>query len=276
MEEKIKKIYKTAKSIIFSDPELLYKEERHLASQPFYFPGTNGKAVLLIHGWTSVPYEVRRLGKYLNENGYTVSAPMLSGHGTVPKDLENVGWEKWLEDVRREYARLKAGHEKVFVAGTSIGGNLAAILAVKNPEISAVVLMATPYKIKMEKPVVWWARFLSLFKKYNRKFYPPTFGVSTTITRIISYQAYPLSSTFEVQKLIEVSRIYYPKISQPCLVMQSTHDHIVMRGNLEKIYDSLGSAKKQKKYIEKAYHTFVSDIKNGNVFKDVLEFIDDN
>ncbi len=88
----VKKIINTAKSVLFADPELLYKEERHLVNQPFYFQGTNGKAVLLIHGWSSVPYEVRRLGVYLYENGYTVSGPLLSGHGTVPKDLENIKW----------------------------------------------------------------------------------------------------------------------------------------------------------------------------------------
>jgi len=58
----VKELLKSVKGILFADPDLLYKEERHLANQPFYFEGTNGKAVLLVHGWTSTPYEVRRLG----------------------------------------------------------------------------------------------------------------------------------------------------------------------------------------------------------------------
>ena len=102
----VNELLKKAKSILFADPNLLYKEERHLVNQSFYFEGTNGKAVLLVHGWTSTPYELRRLGKYLNENGYTVYAPQLKGHGTIPKDLEQVRWTDWLEDLEKSYAFL--------------------------------------------------------------------------------------------------------------------------------------------------------------------------
>ena len=103
----VNKLLKSFKSILFADPQLLYKEERHLWNQSFYFPGTNGKGVLLIHGWTSTPYEIRRLGQFLNEAGYTVYGPQLRGHGTVPKNLENVKWSEWLEEARVGYRKLK-------------------------------------------------------------------------------------------------------------------------------------------------------------------------
>lgn len=276
MTDPIEKIYKKAKGILFADPKLLYKEERHLVSEPFYFEGNNNKAVLLVHGWTSVPYEVRRLGKYLNENGYTVSGPMLSGHGTVPKDLENIKWTDWLEDIRNEYLKLKEKNEKVYVCGTSIGGNLAVMLASKYPEVSGLVLMATPYQIKLEQLVFLWAKTLSLFRKYNKKFYPPTFGVATTITRIISYQTYPIGSALETFNLVKISRKYFSKIIQPCFAIQSASDHIVARGNLEKIYSAVGSKIKKKKYIKRAYHTFISDVKNEKVFEDILNFLNEN
>lgn len=276
MTDPIKKIYKTAKGILFADPELLYKEERHLVDQPFNFQGDNGRAVLLIHGWTSVPYEVRRLGKYLNENGYTVSAPMLRGHGTVPKDLEDVKWTDWLSDIQKEYRDLKEKHEKIFVAGTSIGSNLAVMLAKNNIDIAGLVLMATPYKIKWEKLVYYFAKLHLKFKKYNKKIYPPTFGVSTTITRVISYQTYPVVSALETFELVRISRKHLKDARQPCLILQSTHDHIVSKRSAEKIFDRLGSKKKKIKYIAKAYHTFVSDIKNSHVFEDILNFLNEN
>ena len=276
MADIIKQIYNKAKGILFADPELLYKEERHLVNQPFYFEGTNGKAVLLIHGWTSVPYEVRRLGKYLNENGYTISAPMLRGHGTVPKDLEDVKWTDWLSDIQKNYRELKEKHGKVYVAGTSIGSNLAVMLAKNNPDIASLVLMAMPYKIKLEKIVYNFAKLNLKFKKYKKKFYPPTFGVSTTITRLISYQTYPISSVIESFNLVQISRKYLDQIHQPCFILQSTHDHVVSRKSAQKIYDGLGSKNKKIRYIEKAYHTFVSDIKNEHVFQDVLNFLQEN
>jgi carboxylesterase len=270
------KAVEKAKGIIFADPRLLYEKERHLLNQPFFFEGTNGKGVMLVHGWTSTPYEVRRLGKYLNENGYTVLGIQLSGHGTVPRDLENVSWQDWIQDIKKGYAKLKETCPKVFIAGTSIGASLTMIFAKEKPEISGLVLMATPYKIKFEKLVELWGEINILFKRYNRKFYPPTFGSRTTITRLISYQTYPIKSALEVFKLVREARKNIDKIKQPCFIIQSTHDHIVEKESLENIYAQIGSEVKRKKYISKAYHTFISDVKNEHVFENICSFINEN
>ncbi len=266
-----------AKSVLFADPGLLYREERHLVNQPFFFEGSNGKGVLLVHGWTSTPYEVRRLGLYLNENGYTVLGIQLKGHGTVPKDLEDVKCEDWIDDVTGGYQKLTQTCEKVYVGGTSIGANLAIIMAEKEKKVAGLVLMATPHKMRIERTVLFFARFLLRFKKqYRKKFYPPTFGLATSITRLISYQSYPVKSVLEAFKLVQEARKNLSAITQPCLIMQSTSDHIVSRGSLESIYNGIGSKVKKRIYIKKAYHTFISDIKNEHVFQDILDFLNEN
>jgi carboxylesterase len=275
MEKKVKEILKTAKGVLFADPGLLYKEEVALTDKSFHFQGSNGKAVLLIHGWTSTAYEVRRLGKYLNEQGYTVAGPMLRGHGTFPKNLEGVRWTDWLEDLEKIYGELRENHCEVFVGGTSIGANLAILLAEKKPEISGIILMATPYKMKLEWLIVRLAKLNLLFKKYNRKFYPPTFGVSTTITRLIAYKTYPIASALESFDLIKEARRNLSKIKQPCFIIQSLSDHVVAKNSIDKIYAEIGSSIKEKKYIKRAYHTFISDIKNESVFEDILKFINE-
>jgi len=272
----VKRIINSVKNILFADPELLYKEEKHLLNKPFNFSGTNGKAVLLIHGWSSTPYEIRRLGTYLNANGYSVSAPMLKGHGTVPKDLENVKWQDWLNDVEAEYKKLKLQYGKVYVGGTSIGSSLAVLLAAKNPDIAGLILMATPYKIKLEKLMVIFGNSVKFFRPYNKKFYPPTFGLSTSITRLISYQTYPVKSALETFDLIKNSRAELGNVHQPCFIIQSASDHIVSRNSLEKIYKYINSPIKEKKYIKRAYHTFISDIKNSHVFEDIFNFLEEN
>ncbi|EKD67080.1 MAG: hypothetical protein ACD_48C00610G0002 [uncultured bacterium] len=271
------KVAGKARDILFADPKLLYQEERHLVDKSFFWQGTNGKGVLLVHGWTSTPYEVRRLGKYLNENGYTVSGILLSGHGTVPKDLEEIKWQQWVGDVRTGVDELKKNCDKVYIAGTSIGSNLAVLVALEQAGISGLVLMAMPYKMRVEKIGFFIANMLvKMGVKYRKKFYPPTFGLSTTITRVISYQTYPIASALESFEVIKASRENIGKVTQPCLIMQSTHDHMVAKGNLERIYDNIGSKIKTKKYIQKAYHTFISDIKNEHVFEDILRFLEDN
>lgn len=272
----VKKIYKKVKSVLVADPELLYKEELYLINKSFKFQGTNGKAVLLVHGWTSTSYEVRRLGVFLNESGYTVYGPMLRGHGTIYTDLEEVKWGDWLNDLERAYDELKAEHEKVYIAGTSIGANLSVLLAAKKPEVAGLVLMAMPYKVRLERTMIFLSWFNGLFQKHKKKFYPPTFGLSTTITRLIAYQNYPIKSAREIFSLVRFARKLLPQITKPCLIMQSTSDHVVSRSSAEKIYSHIGSQKKEKIYIKRAYHTFISDIKNEGVFEDILNFINKN
>ncbi len=272
----VNQFYKKAKSILFADPEELYKEDHAVLGQPFYFPGTNGKAVLLIHGWTSVPYELRRLGMFLNEKGYTVMAPVLKGHGTHPKNLKDVKWEEWLMDVEKAFFELKEKHNEVYVAGTSMGASLAAVLAARGADVAGVVLMAMPHTVRRERAATWLARFASLFKTYQKKYYPPGFGNSEFITRRISYQIYPIQSVLEIFRLGRTVRQELSRVTQPCLVMQSTSDHIVAPGNLEKIFSEINSKIKRKKYIHKAYHTFISDIKNEHVFSDIFNFFEEN
>jgi carboxylesterase len=273
----VNRIYKKIKNVLFADPHLLFQEETGLIKQAFYFPAKSERAILLIHGWTSTSYEVRRLGKYLNENGYTVLAPMLRGHGTTMRDLNKVNWKMWLADIRKEYKNLKKTHKKVFIGGTSIGANLSAFFAGEEKEIDGLVLMAMPYKIKFEKLAIVFAKVMLLCgKKYNHKIYPPTFGLSTTITRLISYQTYPIKSALETFELVRESRKNLHKITQPCLIIQSKADHIVMKKSLELIFSKIGSKIKKKEYIAQAYHTFISDIKNEHIFKDILYFLDEN
>ncbi len=272
----VKELIKSVKGVLFADPKLLYSEEKHLLNKEFYFEGTNGKAVLLIHGWTSTPYEVRRLGKYLNENGYTVYGPRLRGHGTKPQDLENVKWNDWLDDAGKSFDELKKKYRKIYVGGTSIGANLAVLLAKERPETAGLILMAMPYRIKLENTSLIVAKILRLFGKYKKKIYPPTFGLSTTITRLISYQKYPIDSALESFNIVKKSRECLEKINQPCLIMQSNSDHIVGWDSLEKIYKKISSEIKNKKYVSKAYHTFISDIKNEHVFEDILSFLNEN
>jgi carboxylesterase len=274
--QKVGKIMKKARGAVFADPHKLYREELALTDKPFYFEGNNEKAVLLIHGWTAVPYELRRLGKYLNENGYTASGLMLPGHGTVPKDLEEIKWEDWLWAVREEYLRLKENHQKVYVVGTSMGSNLALLLAGEFSEIPALVLMATPWKIKFEKAVEFLTRLNMRWAKYKKKFYPPTFGSRKTITRLIAYQTYPIVNVLEVLKLVRESREILPRVKQPVFLLQSMSDHVVAKKSLERIFSQIGSSVKKKKYIKRAYHTFISDIKNEGVFEEILDFLNEN
>ena len=63
--------------------------------------GTGEVAVLLIHGLTGTPTELRRVAQGLAKVGTcTVYVPTLAGHCGDNSDLQATGWLVWYEGVR--------------------------------------------------------------------------------------------------------------------------------------------------------------------------------
>jgi carboxylesterase len=94
----------------------------------FRHDGTNGEAVVLIHGFTGVAAHFRPLGRFLNERGYTVVAPLLAGHGTGVAAMATTGADDWIASARRAVAAV-ADHRQIHLGGLSMGGLIALILA---------------------------------------------------------------------------------------------------------------------------------------------------
>lgn len=138
-------------------------------AKQIHLDGTNGKAILLMHGWSGTPDDMRFLAEQLNEAGYTVRVPRLTGHGTNAEDFVKANWNNWLMDAEGAYHALVAEFrtENVYVAGLSMGGCLATILARKNPNIPKVALFAPAFIAKDR--MVYLTPLLSLFTKSLKK-----------------------------------------------------------------------------------------------------------
>lgn len=94
----------------------------------------NRAGVLLIHGLTGTPAEMRFVGKGLNRAGFTVYGMQLAGHCGSEADLLRTGWRDWTASVREGAARLRREVDHMFVAGLSMGSVLALNLAIERPE----------------------------------------------------------------------------------------------------------------------------------------------
>ncbi len=104
----------------------------HLDPNSFLLEG-GPIGVLLIHGFTGAPTEMRLLGEYLNRNGLTVSAPLLPGHGTTVEEMNRCKWTDWTAAVARALAELQDRCDTVFVGGLSMGSLLTLYLAAHPP-----------------------------------------------------------------------------------------------------------------------------------------------
>ena len=115
----------------------------------FRLDGTNGEAIVLIHGFTGVPAHFRPIAKTLNEAGYTVNVPRLAGHGTNIADLANTRGKDW---TRSAFTAIEAvsDHDRVHLAGLSMGGLISLLLS-NQVEAATVTTINSPAIVRDKK-----------------------------------------------------------------------------------------------------------------------------
>lgn len=104
--------------------------------EPFYSKVSN-KAVLLFHAYTGSSNDVRALARRVERAGYSVYAPMFTGHGTNdPMDILEQTSDVWWQDAKRAIDFLKEeGHTQFAVFGLSMGGLFAMKLLETYPDL---------------------------------------------------------------------------------------------------------------------------------------------
>jgi len=236
-------------------------------SGSFFLKGESNTGFLLLHGWCSFADEFLPLAEYLNSFGYTVSAPLLRGHGTKPEDLDGVCWEDWLEDARKNLRELEKAASKIFICGISMGGDLALHLS-EEKSVAGVILLGSAVRYKLHPLVKIALFFMGLTKKYRRKYYPPWVRRKMGSRKVYTY--YPIESAKEAVRLAEAAREILPRITKPILITQSTTDHLISKKSPRMIYEDVKSKVKEIFWIEDVYHVFVRERK---VWEKIREFI---
>src|SRR5437588_9659325 len=94
-----------------------------------------GKAgVLLVHGITGSPAEMKPLVRKLAGQGFSVSCPQLAGHCSSLAELKRTRWRDWYVSLERAMERLAEDCDEIFVSGLSMGALLALKLAADHPD----------------------------------------------------------------------------------------------------------------------------------------------
>ena len=102
--------------------------------------------VVLIHGFTGSPSEMQLLAQALNSEGYGVEVPLLMGHGTQLTDLMGVHPQQWIDPLDALITRLLSEGQRVVVGGLSLGSILSLQLALRYPQIKALLLYSPPIR----------------------------------------------------------------------------------------------------------------------------------
>ena len=236
-------------------------------AEPFFLLGGE-KGVLLLHGFTGSPAEMRLLGEKLHQEGYTVFAPRLSGHGTTVEELAKTKWPHWYSGVEDGYHIVRSVCKEISVVGLSMGGLLALKLAAEYPVNKAVSLSTPIYIADKRLDMLPLYRVLYQFVPKKRKSFA---GIGSQYC--VGYNATPLSSLSSLLDLIEDVDVRLPTIKTPLLVVQARFEHTVQPRSATYIFEQVGSTEKKLVWLEKSGHIVTLDIEREQVFEEIIDFL---
>lgn len=244
------------------------------AADGFRVRGSNGDAVLLIHGFTSGPRSMRPWADALLASGYTVSLPVLPGHGTRWEDLAVTGREAWTRAVEDEYDTLANTHRKVFVAGLSMGGTLALHLGIRR----------SPAGIVLVNPALSMVDRTAVLARVLRRFVASVPAIANDIARPGqdegAYPRTPVAAVHELRRLIASTRRRLDTVHAPVLAYRSLVDHVVSESGIDTLrrelvgMDPAGVPRLQLRFLERSRHVATLDYDAEAIFAGSLAFFD--
>ena len=235
-------------------------------AEPFLLKG-GSRGVLLLHGFTGSPAEMKLLGESLNKKGFTVLGIRLPGHGTQICDMETTNWRHWYGAAVDGHHLLTALCDEINVVGLSMGGLLALKLAAEHP-VNRVAALSTPIFLTARR-----LHLLPLYRAFRRVVPKKRRDYDIDPRYYVGYDSTPLDSLASLLELIQSVQTDLPKVHCPSLLIQSRREHTVRPESATFIYERLGAQIKELFWLEKSGHVITIDIEREIVFNKVAEFL---
>ncbi|KUO64371.1 MAG: esterase [Gracilibacter sp. BRH_c7a] len=237
---------------------------------PFFFPGEQ-TGILLIHGFTAAPIDMKPLGERFRDWGYTVSAPLLPGHGRTPEEMRDTVWDDWIEEADKALTVMRETCQRIIAVGHSMGGLMVLDLATQH-KIDGVVSVNAP--IVYRDPELHEAYYLLGKQEYV---YKPHKDSEISVTKEglphFSYLKVPVKCFVSLNQTITRVKNELSKIKCPALIIQCLEDQTIHPSSGGIIGNSIAHPRKEVLYWENENHYLpLSPARNDLAYK-IKQFI---
>jgi carboxylesterase len=252
--------------------------------------------VLLIHGLTGTPNEMRLLAKGLHRVGFTVLAVQLAGHCGTQDDLVATRWQDWQASVQRGANQLEQVTGRPVVAcGLSMGAVLALALAEDRPQqVAGVIALSTTFHYDGWS-IPFYTRLsflLPLFRtlgigRHSVFMEQPPYGIKDAALRervvaqmhsgdsaAAGLPGNPWWSVIEMRALAAYVRKHLGRVRSPCLVIHARHDDIASTENAQTIVRGVRHAPVELVLLEDSYHMITIDRERRTVLACASAFVE--
>lgn len=274
-------------------------ENNHSKDYSFFLKGNSDKGVLLIHGITGTPSEMRYLGKALNKAGLSVYCNTLPRHCSTLGELKKVTWQEIAKACAQDLEYLKKECARVFIAGLSMGAIMSIYLANKFPgSISGIVALAPTlfydgwalHKGKVLMNLVWHIPFLrnaidiredwpyglkdEELRENIRRFYTNA-KASEFDSKVLLFGSpfFPLACLYQHHLLSKLVKKEMSRVKTPILILHAKEDDMTSPRNAEYLFRRIGSTDKSLVILEDSYHMITIDKEKDKVASEVTNFI---
>ena len=206
-------------------------------AEPFEFASPNPPQlqIILLHGFTASPTEVKPLGNYLFEKSdkrFLIRSILLPGHGIDGPDgykaLDSISYHDWIEDCQRKIYRFASDFDcPVLLAGLSMGALLTISFLhtslAKNKKFIGGILLSPALIIKSK--IFGLVKYVKYIMKYQYK------GEESEVFfkkyNLFSYPTRSLSATDEFRKLVNQVKKELKAVEKPMIAFLAEQDELV-------------------------------------------------
>lgn len=259
------------------------------------FEKRGNTGVLLVHGITGSPTEMKSLARKLSASGLTVACPQLAGHCSTLTGLKQTRWTDWYATLEASLDFLSSECDTIFVSGLSMGALLALKLAAEHPDrIQGIATLSTTFfydgwniphlKQRFLLPLLIHSP-LRYFFSYHE---PAPYGIKDDrVRRLIAtlyesnsanmpekygYSEFPGVTILETVRLIRDVKRDLSKIVTPLLIVHSTEDDMASLENAKFLATRVSSRHVETFYLDDTYHVLTLDKRKDDVANKVAEF----
>ncbi len=256
----------------------------------FELPGDR-TGILLLHGLSGTPNEMRGLAESLAQDGHTVSCPRLAGHCGSYEDLRATGWKDWAASAEEALVALQSKCDVIVVGGLSAGAVLALHLAARHPDGVHGVLPLAPtlwlngwmipwhaylFRLVLQKPLANLFDFPDMFPhgiKDEQIRDRIKQAIDSGDSSIAGLPVTPGGAVLEHRWLVQAVLKELPRIRQPTLIISPREDDYADMNNIAYLQRHLGGLV-ETVILNDSYHIITIDRQRDIVEERVGIFVD--
>jgi carboxylesterase len=258
-----------------------------MGAPPFSTAQNSDHAVLLLHGLSSSPLELRFLARFLAEEGFITHTPELAGYSAGTGHLP---MEQWISAAVAQFDALAVQYRHVSVCGLSMGATLAAAVAHQRPAARALLLLSIT--LSYDGWAIPWYLFMfdylyytPLRSRYRYREHEP-YGLRNEALRSkiaramqkneiseVGPASIAMPALHEARRLAASVRNKLKGIATDCLIIHAIDDETSSPHNARFVESNVGAAFLRTIWLDDSYHMITSDNEREVVARECALFL---